>query len=56
VTLSTLVFLALVAGTIALFSYNMRRLIASLKIGKAESRTDHPAQRLAGVLTVGFGQ
>ncbi|HLF15341.1 MAG TPA: (Fe-S)-binding protein [Bacteroidota bacterium] len=55
-SLQTLLFIAVLAGSLAFFAVNVRRLAVYLRIGKRDMRTDRPAERIRNVLTVAFGQ
>ena len=55
-TLQTGLFLLLLLASISFFALNARRLIGTLSIGKPDSRTDKPLDRLRNVLVVAFGQ
>ncbi len=52
----SLIFIAVLAGSLLLFALNVRRLAGYLRIGRKEGRTDRPVERLRNVLTVAFGQ
>jgi heterodisulfide reductase subunit C len=53
---SQIIFIAITIAAIALFSYNLRKIIRNIKIGKAVDRTDQPQKRMMTVLKVAFGQ
>lgn len=53
---SQIIFLLLSLVALALFSYNARKVIRNIKIGKAANRTDQPAKRWLTMLKVAFGQ
>ncbi|MES2418395.1 MAG: 4Fe-4S dicluster domain-containing protein [Bacteroidota bacterium] len=53
---SQIVFLILCLSGIALFSFNVRKVIRNIKIGKAANRSDLPVKRLTTMLKVAFGQ
>ncbi|RZK42455.1 MAG: 4Fe-4S dicluster domain-containing protein [Pedobacter sp.] len=53
---SQILFLILCITGVALFSFNARKVIRNIKIGKAESRNDQPAKRWMTMLKVAFGQ
>jgi heterodisulfide reductase subunit C len=53
---SQIIFIAITIAAIALFSYNLKKIIRNIKIGKAVDRTDQPQKRLMTVLKVAFGQ
>src|SRR6267143_1266904 len=55
-TIRTGFFLVLLLLSFSFFFFNPRRLIRYLTIGKPETRTDRPLERLKQVLTVAFGQ
>jgi Fe-S oxidoreductase len=55
-TINSLIFIAVLAGSLVFFGLNVRRLAGYLSIGKKDVRTDRPAERLRNVLTVAFGQ
>src|SRR5947207_15622344 len=39
-----------------LFALNTQRLVGYLRLGLAENRTDHPAERVANLLSIGIFQ
>lgn len=53
---SQLIFLILTLAGIALFTFNARKVIRNIKLGKPQNRTDQPAKRLSTMLKVAFGQ
>lgn len=53
---SSLLFLAFVVLASAFFLVNAQRLIAYMRIGRADRHTDHPGRRLANVLGIAIGQ
>lgn len=53
---SQLLFILLCLTGIALFSFNARKVIRNIKLGKAADRTDQPAKRWLTMLKVAFGQ
>ena len=53
---SQIIFIFLTLAGIALFVFNMRKVIRNIKIGKAINRSDQPAKRLMTMLKVAFGQ
>lgn len=55
-SIQTLLFIAVLAGSLLFFARNVWRLAGYLAIGRKDPRTDHPAERLRNVLTVAFGQ
>ena len=50
------IFLILAAAAIALFSLNVRKIIRNINLGKDTNRSDKPAERLATMFKVAFGQ
>ncbi|MDX2184923.1 MAG: (Fe-S)-binding protein [Gemmatimonadaceae bacterium] len=55
-TVSQLVFAIVFVFALGFFSYSAQRLIAYLKIGKADPRTDHVGTRLKNLALIGFAQ
>ena len=53
---SQIIFLIVTTLAIALFSFNVRKVIRNIKMGKAANRSDQPAKRWATMLKVAFGQ
>jgi heterodisulfide reductase subunit C len=53
---SQIIFIAITIAAIALFGYNLKKIIRNIKIGKAADRTDQPQKRMMTVLKVAFGQ
>ena len=53
---SQIVFIILCLTGIALFSFNVRKVIRNIKLGKAENRSDQPAKRWLTMFKVAFGQ
>ncbi|MES2458786.1 MAG: 4Fe-4S dicluster domain-containing protein [Bacteroidota bacterium] len=51
-----ILFIALTAAAIALFGYNLRKVIRNIRLGKAAHRSDQPQKRLLTMLKVAFGQ
>lgn len=49
-------FLIISATAITLFSLNVRKIIRNIKLGKDLDRSDKPAERMATMLKVAFGQ
>ena len=54
--ISQILFIAIILAAIALFSFNVRKVIRNIKFGKAADRSDQPAKRLTTMLRVAFGQ
>ncbi|WP_306551062.1 (Fe-S)-binding protein [Daejeonella sp.] len=50
------IFLIVTAAAIALFSLNVRKIIRNINLGKDTDRSDKPAERLAIMFKVAFGQ
>jgi heterodisulfide reductase subunit C len=50
------IFLIVAAASIALFSLNVRKIIRNINLGKDTDRSDKPAERLAIMFKVAFGQ
>lgn len=53
---SQIIFIILSLTGIALFAFNLRKVIRNIKIGTAVNRNDQPAKRLVTMLKVAFGQ
>ena len=53
---SNAVFLLLVVLATGFFALNVQRLLSYMRLGHAENRTDHPAQRLKNVFTIAIAQ
>ena len=51
-----ILFIALTAAAIALFGYNLRKVIRNIRLGKAAHRSDQPQKRLLTMLKVAFEQ
>ena len=49
-------FLIVLIAALGFFSYNIQRLVAYLRLGKAENRLDSPGRRTWNLLTIGFAQ
>ncbi|KIO77275.1 Fe-S oxidoreductase [Pedobacter lusitanus] len=54
--ISQILFIAITLAAIALFSFNLKKVIRNIKIGKAADRTDQPQKRLMTMIRVAFGQ
>ncbi len=50
------IFLIVAVASIALFSLNVRKIIRNINLGKDTDRSDKPAERLATMFKVAFGQ
>ncbi len=50
------IFLIVAVAAIALFSLNVRKIIRNINLGKDTDRSDKPAERLATMIKVAFGQ
>ncbi|WP_285058904.1 4Fe-4S dicluster domain-containing protein [Pedobacter ginsengisoli] len=51
-----ILFIAITVAAIALFSYNLRKVIRNIRLGRSENRSDQPQKRLMTMLKVAFGQ
>lgn len=51
-----ILFIALTLAAVALFSYNLRKVIRNIRLGRAANRSDQPKKRLLTMLKVAFGQ
>ena len=51
-----IIFLIVTGAAIALFSLNVRKIIRNINLGKDTDRSDKPAERLATLFKVAFGQ
>jgi heterodisulfide reductase subunit C len=51
-----ILFLIIAAAAIALFSWNVRKIIRNINLGRPVDRSDRPSERLAIMLKVAFGQ
>jgi len=51
-----IIFLIVTGAAIALFSLNVRKIIRNINLGKDTDRSDKPAERLATMFKVAFGQ
>lgn len=50
------IFLIIATAAIVLFSLNVRKIIRNIRLGKDLDRSDRPAERMATMLKVAFGQ
>ncbi|WP_316814046.1 4Fe-4S dicluster domain-containing protein [Pedobacter heparinus] len=53
---SQILFIVITLAAIALFSYNVKKVIRNIRLGKAANRSDQPQKRLMTMLKVAFGQ
>ena len=53
---SNVTFLLVLIVAVGFFAYNVQRLVAYLRVGRAERRTDAPLARLRNVLTIAIAQ
>lgn len=53
---SQIIFLIITLIAVALFSFNVRKVIRNIKLGKPANRSDQPAERWKTMLKVAFGQ
>lgn len=51
-----IVFLIIAAAAIALFSVNVGKIVRNIRLGRPEDRSDQPAERLATMMKIAFGQ
>lgn len=51
-----IIFILLVIAGVGLFSYNVRKVIRNIKLGRPKDRSDQPAKRWGTMLKVAFGQ
>ncbi len=51
-----ILFIALVVASVALFSFNFKKVIRNIRLGRPVDRFDHPGERLKVMLKVAFGQ
>jgi heterodisulfide reductase subunit C len=54
--ISQILFIALTIAAIAFFSFNLKKVIRNIKLGRPADRSDQPSKRLATMLKVAFGQ
>ncbi len=54
--ISQIIFVVLAIAGVALFTYNARKVIRNIKLGKPANRTDQPEKRVVTMLKVAFGQ
>ncbi|TKC07138.1 4Fe-4S dicluster domain-containing protein [Pedobacter frigoris] len=53
---SQILFIAITLAAIAFFSYNLKKVIRNIRLGRAANRTDQPQKRIMTMLKVAFGQ
>ncbi|WP_316794532.1 4Fe-4S dicluster domain-containing protein [Pedobacter frigoris] len=53
---SQILFIAITLAAIAFFSYNLKKVIRNIRLGRAANRTDQPQKRVMTMLKVAFGQ
>lgn len=51
-----IIFIAITMAAIALFSYNIKKVIRNIQLGKPVDRSDQPQKRYITMLKVAFGQ
>jgi heterodisulfide reductase subunit C len=51
-----ILFIVLTLAAVALFSYNLRKVIRNIRLGRSANRSDQPQKRLMTMLKVAFGQ
>jgi heterodisulfide reductase subunit C len=54
--IAQIIFIAITVASIALFTYNARKVIRNIRLGRATDRTDQPGKRMITMLKVAFGQ
>lgn len=54
--IAQILFIAIIIAAIALFSYNAKKVIRNIRLGKSVNRTDQPQKRLMTMIKVAFGQ
>jgi len=54
--MAQILFIVLTIAAVALFSYNLRKIIRNIRLGKTANRSDQPQKRFATMLRVAFGQ
>lgn len=54
--IAQILFLLVTATAVGLFTFNFKKVIRNIRLGKAENRTDQPKERLINMLRVAFGQ
>ncbi|MBE9602874.1 4Fe-4S dicluster domain-containing protein [Pedobacter sp. MC2016-24] len=53
---SQILFIALLLAAIAFFSFNVKKVIRNIRLGKAANRSDQPQKRLMTMVKVALGQ
>ncbi|ACU02969.1 4Fe-4S dicluster domain-containing protein [Pedobacter heparinus] len=53
---SQILFIVITLAAIALFSYNLKKVIRNIRLGRAANRSDQPQKRMMTMLKVAFGQ
>ncbi len=51
-----IIFIVITVAAIALFSYNIKKVIRNIQLGKLANRSDQPQKRFMTMLKVAFGQ
>lgn len=54
--MAQILFIVLTVAAVALFSYNLRKIIRNIRLGRPANRSDQPQKRFATMLRVAFGQ
>ncbi|PTT03732.1 Fe-S oxidoreductase [Pedobacter sp. HMWF019] len=54
--IAQILFIALFIAAVALFSYNAKKVVRNIRLGKPADRSDQPQKRLMTMLKVAFGQ
>ncbi len=53
---SQILFIVITLAAVAMFSFNLKKVIRNIRFGKAADRSDQPQKRLMTMLKVAFGQ
>lgn len=53
---SQIIFIVITLAAVGMFSYNLKKVIRNIQLGKAVNRSDQPQKRLMTMLKVAFGQ
>lgn len=54
--ISQILFIAITLAAIALFSFNLKKVIRNIKIGRPADRSDQPSKRMMTMIRVALGQ
>ncbi len=55
-SISSILFILVLAAAVGLFARNVRRLVRNIRLGRDEQRNDHPAERWGVMARVALGQ